>query len=76
MMTSRPEIYMILDKKSVKFWRPKPIILDSNIKSTYSFLIKKAFNISKMPTIIDGKIELKDIDECDNLMKNSNIKFN
>jgi len=167
--TSRPEIHMILDKTAVKFWRPKPIILDNNIKSTYSFLvkdttkkIKKEYIVSKMPTIIaidcsgsisgikdyyfptvdeivekykdcptryyiwgsgytyksyseikawisakkggggtysqniyksiiesgssyynghliiitDGEVDLKDIDECDSLMKNSNIKFN
>ena len=57
--TARPEIHMILDRKSVKFWRPKPIMLDNTTKSKYSFLPKpeksskkKVYIVPKMPTII------------------------
>ena len=57
--TARPEIHMILDKKSVKFWRPKPVRLDSSIKSTYKFETKtvkiknkKEYTVQQMPTII------------------------
>ena len=66
---SRPEIHMILDKKSVILWRPKPVILENNVNSTYTFLPlptpkikeRKEYFVEKMPTIIamdcSGSIE-------------------
>ena len=54
---SRPEIHTILDKKSVKLWRPKQVKLTENVISTYKFLsmstkFQNEKQIPKMPTII------------------------
>ena len=54
---SRPEIHTILDKKSVKLWRPKKVKLTENVISTYKFLsmptkFQNEKQIPKMPTII------------------------